>query len=279
MINIILDPIFIHGWLGLPAMGVAGAAIATVIGQWMAAGISLFLNFRFNHDVHFGLQYLKPVRRSVGPIVAVGLPTFVMNGIGSVMTFGFNQILQSFGETATGVMGVYLKLQSFCFMPLFGINNAIISIVAYNYGAKKPERIVKSLKIACSAAMIIMVTGFVVFHTWPEMLLNLFNPSEQFLRIGCKALKIISISFPIAAPCVILSASFQALGNGTYSAIVSLSRQLIVLLPSAFLLSLSGNLDLVWWSYPIAEIMSITMTMFLFTRLYRKMVKPLFTED
>ena len=279
VINIILDPIFIHGWLGVPRMGVAGAAIATVIGQWSGAAISLLLNLKFNHDVRFGVQWLKPTKASVVPIVAVGLPTFVMNGIGSVMTFGFNQILQGFQETATGVMGVYLKLQSFCFMPLFGINNAIISIVAYNYGAKKPERIVKSLKIAVSSAMVIMITGFIVFHTWPEMLLGMFNPSEQFLAIGCKALKIISLSFPIAAPCVILSACFQALGNGTYSAIVSLSRQLVVLLPSAYLLSLSGNVDLVWWSYPIAEVMSITMTMLLFAKLYRSKVKPLFAQQ
>ena len=278
VINIILDPIFIHGWLGLPAMGVAGAAIATVIGQWSGAAISLLLNLRYNHDVHFGLRFLKPMKDSVGPILAIGLPTFVMNGIGSVMTFGLNQILQGFQETATGVMGVYLKLQSFCFMPLFGINNALISIVAFNYGARKPERITKVLKIACGAAMVIMVTGFVIFQLWPEGLLGLFNPSENFLAIGCKALRIISLSFPIAACCVILSASFQALGDGMSSAIVSISRQLVVLLPSAYLLSLSGDVNLVWWSFPISEIMSALMTAILFTRQYRRKVRPLFLE-
>ena len=278
VINIILDPIFIFGWLGLPPMGVAGAAIATVIGQWAGAAISLGLNFKFNHDVHFHIRYLKPVRSSVGPILAVGLPTFIMNGISSVMTFGLNQILQGFQETATGVLGVYLKLQSFCFMPLFGINNAIISIVAYNYGAKKPERIMKSLKIAVSTALLIMVTGAVVFGGWPQVLLGMFKPSENFLAIGCTALRIISLSFPLAAPCVILSACFQALGKGTYSAIVSLSRQLIVLLPVAYLLSLSGNLDLVWWSYPIAEVMSFSMTAFLFIRIYRARIKPIYQE-
>ena len=278
VINIILDPIFIHGWLGLPAMGVAGAAIATVIGQWSGAAISLILNVRYNHDVHLGLSYLKPVRKTIAHIVAVGLPTFIMNGIGSIMTFGLNQILQGFQETATGVMGVYLKLQSFCFMPLFGINNAIISIVAYNYGAKKPDRIVKSLKLACGTAMIIMVTGLIVFRGWPDVLLGMFNPSDNFLAIGRVALRTISLSFPIAAPCVILSASFQALGNGVDSAIVSLARQLVVLLPAAYLLSLSGNVDLVWWSFPIAEIMSALMTAILFTRLYRAKVKPMFGE-
>ena len=276
IINIILDPIFIHGWLGLPAMGVAGAAIATVIGQWSGAVLTIFLNLRFNKDIHFSLASIRPRKSSIGPILAIGLPTFLMNGIGSVMTFGLNQILQSFQETATGVLGVYFKLQSFFFMPLFGINNAIISIVAYNYGAKKPERIVKALKIAVSTALVIMVTGFVVFRFFPDFLLGFFNPSENFLRIGRTALKIISLSFPIAAPCVILSASFQALGNGMYSAIVSSSRQLLVLLPSAYLLSLSGNVDLVWWSFPIAEVMSITVTLILFARLYRKKVKPLF---
>lgn len=278
IINIILDPIFIHGWLGLPAMGVAGAAVATVIGQWCGALLVIYFNHRFNPEVHFAPRYLRPKACAIKPILAVGIPTFIMNGIGSIMTFGMNQILQGFQETATGVFGVYFKIQSFFFMPLFGINNASISIIAYNYGARKPERITRTLKISCSVAMTIMVIGFAVLQYAPDFLLNMFNPSAQFLAIGRIALKIISISFPIAACCVILSACFQALGDGIYSTIVSSCRQLLVLLPSAYLLSLSGNVDLVWWSFPISEVASAIVTALLFRRQYRKKVRPLYDD-
>ena len=279
VINIILDPLFIHGGLGIPALGVAGAAIATVIGQWCGAFISFGLNLKFNTEVHFGLKYLIPKKSAVAPILAVGLPTFIMNGIGSVMTFGLNQILQGFQETATGVLGVYFKLQSFFFMPLYGINNAAISILAFNYGAKKPQRIMKTLKVACIAALVIMVTGFAVFEIAPQLFIGMFNPSEHFMEMGCVALRIISIGFPIAADCVILTALFQGLGNGVDSAVISVCRQLLVLLPVAWLLSLSGNVNLVWWAFPISEIASAMVSVVLFIRLYRKKIKPLYGED
>ena len=278
IINIILDPIFIHGGFGIPAMGVAGAAVATVIGQWCGAVISLLLNLKFNTDVKFKFSYIRPVKQAIAPILAVGLPTFIMNGIGSVMTFGLNQILQGFQETATGVLGVYFKLQSFFFMPLYGINNAAISILAFNYGAKNPKRIMKTLKIACVVAMIIMVTGFTVFELFPQVFIGMFNPSDKFMEMGCIALRIISISFPIAADCVILTSIFQALGNGIDSAVISLSRQLLVLLPAAWLLSLSGNVNLVWWAFPVSEIASALVSVILFVRLYRKKIKPLYLE-
>ena len=278
IINIILDPLFIHGGFGIPAMGVTGAAIATVIGQWCGAFISLGLNLKFNTDVKFKFSYMRPIKRAVGPILAVGLPTFIMNGIGSVMTFGLNQILQGFQETATGVLGVYFKLQSFFFMPLYGINNAAISILAFNYGAKKPRRIMKTLKIACITALAIMVTGFAVFELFPQLFIGMFNPSEHFMTMGCIALRIISISFPIAADCVILTSIFQALGNGVDSALISASRQLIVLLPVAYLLSLSGNVNLVWWAFPISEFASAFVSVALFIRLYKKKIKPLYLE-
>lgn len=276
IINIVLDPIFIYGLLGVPAMGVAGAAIATVIGQWCGALLTVLLNFKFNPEVHFHFSNLRPRKESMVPILSVGIPTFVMNGIGSIMTFGINQILQGFQETATGVMGVYFKLQSFFFMPLFGVNNATISIVAYNYGAKKPDRIVKTLKITFGTGLAVMLLGLVCFQVGPQFFLSMFNPSDAFLEMGCKALRIISLSFPMAAIGVMLTASFQALGNGTDSAIVSISRQLLVLLPAAYLLSLSGDVNLVWWSFPIAEIVSAVVTLVLFRRLYVKKIKPLF---
>ena len=278
IINIILDPIFIHGWFGIPAMGVAGAAVATVIGQWIGACMCVLFNLKFNSDVHFSLRYLKPAAQSVGPILAVGIPAIVMNAIGSVMNFGMNQILQGFQETATGVFGIYYKLQSFFFMPLFGMNNATISIIAYNYGARKPDRIVKTLRIACGLAVGIMLLGLLAFQIVPQVLLGLFHPSEDFLAIGTSALRIISVHFPIAAFCIILGACFQALGNGIYSTIVSLCRQLIVLLPAAYLLSLTGNVHNVWWAFPIAEVASGLVTTMLFIRIYRKKVKPLFRQ-
>ena len=276
IINIILDPILIHGWFGLPAMGIAGAAWATVIGQWSGAFLGLYLNEYHNPEVQFGRRYAKPDMQILKLILAVGIPAIIMNGIGSIMNFGMNQILQGFTETATSVFGIYFKLQSFFFMPLFGINNATISIIAFNYGARKPERIVKTLKIAIAAAVCLMTTGLLAFQLLPDMLLGMFNPSPEFMTIGRSALRTISWSFPVAAVCISLSACFQALGNGIYSTITSICRQLVVLLPAAYLLSLSGNVNSVWLSYPIAEVASSTATCFFFLRIYRQKIKPLF---
>ena len=276
VVNIILDPIFIHGWFGIPAMGIAGAAVATVIGQWAGAVLVIIFNLKYNKDVQFGLKYLKPKAAAIGPILTVGVPSIVMNGIGSVMNFGMNQILQGFGETSTGVFGIYFKLQSFFFMPLFGINNATISIIAYNYGAQKPERIKGTLKLACTVALILMTAGLLVFQLVPDLLLGMFNPSENFLTIGRNALRTISWSFPMAAVCIALGASFQALGNGMYSTVTSLGRQLIVLLPVAYLMSLTGDVHNVWLSYPIAEVASGALTLFFFMRIWRRKIRPLY---
>ena len=279
VVNIILDPVLIFGWFGLPEMGIAGAALATVIGQWIAAIMAVIFNFKCNPDVKFGLKYLKPNRDVIRPILTVGVPSVIMMAIGSVMNFGMNQILQgfkSYGETATGVFGIYFKLQSFFFMPVFGLNNATISIVAYNYGARQPSRITATLKRAVIAVLGIMATGTLVFQLFPQVLLSIFNPSDDFLAIGISALRIISINFPVAAICIALGASFQALGNGIYSTVTSLCRQLVVLLPAAYLLSLSGDVHLVWWSFPIAEVMSLLLTLIFYVRIYRQKIKPLF---
>lgn len=276
IINIILDPILIHGWFGAPAMGIAGAAVATVIGQWAAAVMVWFFNFKFNPEVQLGLRYLRLDGKTVRQILTVGVPSIVMNGIGSVMNFGMNQILQGFTETATGVFGVYFKLQSFFFMPLFGLNNATISIIAFNYGAKKPQRITKTLKIACAVAFGLMMAGFLAFQLVPDVLLGLFNPSDAFLSIGRAALRTISWSFPVAAFCIVLGASFQALGNGIYTTITSLCRQMLVLLPVAYLLSLTGDVEKVWLSFLVAEVASAAATFYFFRRIYREKIQPLF---
>ena len=274
--NIVLDPVFIFGWFGLPAMGIAGAAVATVIGQWLGALTGLYFNLRRNPDVQFARKYIRLDREIAGSILTVGVPAMIMNGIGSVMTFGMNQILQGFSETATAVFGIYFKLQSFFFMPVFGLNGATISIVAYNYGARKPERITKVLKLAAGAALTLMLAGLLVFQVYPDILLDMFNPTEAFLQIGRVCLRTISWSFPIAALGIVLSASFQALGNGVYAAITSLCRQLVVLLPVAYLMSLTGNVNLVWLAFPIAEVFSGALNIALYLRIYQKRIAPMF---
>ena len=275
--NILLDPVFIFGFepLGIAPMGIAGAAVATVIGQWVAAILAVIFNFKCNPDVQFALSYLKPKAKTLRPILTVGIPSIIMMAIGSVMNFGMNQILQGFHETATGVFAIYFKLQSFFFMPLFGINNATISIVAYNYGARNPKRITGTLLRSSMTAFCIMIAGLLIFQFFPDLLLGIFNPSDEFLRIGRHALRLISLCFPAAAFGIALSASFQALGDGIYSTITSLCRQLLVLLPVAYLLSLTGEVVNVWWAFPIAEVASLCATVFFYCRIYRRKIKPL----
>jgi len=287
ILNIILDPLFIFGGFGIPAMGVAGAAIATVIGQWVAAILAVIFNLKCNPDVKFGFKYLRLEKSVVNKILTVGIPSAIMMAIGSVMNFGMNQILLGFkdiGETASGVFGVYFKLQSFFFMPVFGLNNASISIIAYNYGARQPKRITKTLKVATVTVLTILLLGFAVFQVIPDVLMGIFSTSAEsadthFLEIGVSALQIISCCFPLAAFGIALGASFQGLGNGVYSSITSLCRQLIALLPAAYLLSLTGNVNAVWWAFPIAEIVSLIVTLILYGRIYRQKIKPMFAEQ
>ncbi len=279
IVNILLDPLFIFGWGPIPSMGIAGAAVATVIGQWIAAIMAVIFNAKCNPDIKFALRYCKPRGSVIRPILTVSVPSIIMMAIGSIMNFGMNQIFQGFydyGETATGVFGIYFKLQSFFFMPLFGLNNATISIVAFNYGARQPARITATLKRAVITAVCVTSLGLLAFQAVPELLLNIFKPSEAFLKIGTSALRTVSIHFPMAAVCISLGASFQALGNGIYSTITSLCRQLLVLLPAAYLLSLTGSVYAVWWAFPIAEVISMLLTLFFFLRIYRQKIKPLF---
>ncbi len=289
ILNILLDPVFIFGvdFLGIPAMGTAGAAVATVIGQWVSAVMAVIFNLKFNPDVQFALRYIRPRLAVMGKILAVGVPSAIMMAIGSVMNFGMNQIFLGFpniGETASGVFGVYFKLQSFFFMPVFGLNNASVSIIAYNYGARKPHRITKNLKLAVLAAMGIMLLGLLAFQAVPNLLMGIFSTPEEaasshFVEIGVSALRVVSWHFPLAAVGIALGASFQGLGNGVYSTITSLCRQLVVLLPAAYLLSLTGDVHAVWWSFPIAEVVSMLVTLLLYVRIYRQRVKPLYLEQ
>lgn len=281
VINIILDPVLIFGWWGMPKMGIAGAAVATVIGQCVAAIMAVIFNIKCNPDVQLSLRAIRPRWSSIKPILIVGVPSSIMMVISSIMNFSMNQIFLGFediGETAAGVFGIYYKLQSFFFMPMFGLNNATISIVAFNYGARQPKRITKVLRFALGTALCITITGLLVFQLIPDVLLGIFNPSESFLSIGTTALRIISFHFPLAAICIILIGCFQAMGNGIYATITSLCRQMIVLVPSAYLLSLTGNVDNVWWAFVMAEAVSVAFTLIFFARLYRRKIRPLYGQ-
>ena len=276
IINLILDPILIFGLLGAPELGIAGAAIATVIGQIAAALLAIFFNYKMNPDVSLNFRGFRPSATIIKRIYAVGVPSILMMSISSVMVYGMNCILIAFTSTATAVFGVYYKLQSFIFMPIFGMNNGMVPIVAYNYGACKPERITKTIRLAVTYAEIIMLVGLAAFQFVPELLLGFFNASPDMVAIGVPALRTLSWSYLVAGICIICSSSFQALGNGVYSLLISFGRQLVVLLPVAYLLSLTGNVDAVWWSFPIAEVASLALSMIFLRKVNNKIIRPLY---
>ena len=284
VINIILDPILIFGWLGLPRMGVTGAAVATVIGQIVAFLLAVLLNKKKNADVRLNLRGFRPDRRMIARILAIGVPSMIMVAIGSLMTYSFNLVLDRFndpaagsllGETGKTVFGAYFKLQSFIFMPVFGINNAGLDIAAYNYGARRPDRMRQTIRLSITFAVSIMLAGFALMQLIPQVFLGLFDASPDMLAIGVPALRTISISFIFAGFCVVTSSTFQALGKGTYSMFVSIARQLLVLIPSAWLLSRTGVLNAVWWSFPIAELMGVATCTLFFLHINKTIIRPM----
>ncbi len=278
IMNIILDPIFIFGVpaLGIPAMGIAGAAIATVIGQIAAAVLAIVFNVRFNKEITVNPIKYRPDIKAIAAIYKIGVPSIIMQSIGSVMTVGMNTILLGFeaiGETAVSVFGAYFKLQSFIFMPVFGLNNGVVPIVSYNYGAGRRERMMKTIKVGCVYAVLIMLAGVAAMQLVPDKLLLLFDASDKMIEIGTPALRLISLSFVFAGFCITVGSVFQALGNGVYSLITSAARQLGVLLPVAYLMSLTGNINLVWLSFPIAELASVVLSTFFLVRIYKKVIR------
>ena len=276
IVNIVLDPILIFGLFGLPKMGVAGAALATIIGQWAGAALGLYMNVHMNPEVSMDLRGAKLHGPTIRRILAIGVPSVIMQSIGSVMTFCMNQILIAFSSTAVAVFGVYFKLQSFIFMPVFGLNNGTVPIIAYNYGARRADRMMKTIKIGVSAVFVIMVMGTALFQILPHELLMIFDASEELLRLGVPALRIISIHFPIAAICIGMGSVFQALGFSWYSMINSIVRQLVVLIPCAYVLGkVTGSVDAVWWAFIMAEAASLTLTGIFFARIYKNVIKQL----
>lgn len=273
VINIIFDPILIFGMFGFPKLGVAGAALATVMGQVIAAVVGGVLNIKYNNEIELSFKsILTPDSKIIEDIYIVGIPSILMMSIGSVMTYLMNKILIVFSTTATAVFGVYFKLQSFFFMPVFGLNNGLIPVLAYNYGAKQKKRITEALHFSIMLSVSIMIVGLIVFELIPGQLLSMFNASDAMKEIGIPALRIICLSFPIAGFCIILGSVFQAFSQSIYSLIISVTRQLVVLIPVAWVLSLFGNVDVVWWAFPIAEIVSMVISICCYKKVHRKVL-------
>ena len=275
IVNIILDPIFIFGYCGEALSGTTGAALATVIGQFCGAGVSFYLNLRKNPDIQLDFKGFRPSAEAIKRIYVVGLPSIAMQCVGSVMTFLMNQILMAFTATAVAVFGVYFKLQSFVFMPIFGMNNGMVPIISYNYGARKPERVKKTIRLAVFYAECIMLVGFCIFQFLPDKLLGLFAAGDAMLAIGVPALRIICPHFLLAGAGIVLSSVFQALGNGVFSLTVSICRQLVVLIPAAWLLSRTGEVNMVWWAFIIAEVVSLALSLVFMARINRTVIVPL----
>lgn len=275
IINIILDPILIFGLFGFPRLEVTGAAIATVFGQLIAALLAIYFNIKKNTDININFKGYRPEASIVKNIYRVGIPSILMMSIGSVLTMSINKILSSFSETAVAVYGVYFKLQSFIFMPVFGLTNGMVPIIAYNYGAKQKTRILDTIKLSEVLAISIMTLGLIAFQMYPQTMLSIFDASEHMLEIGVPALRTISWAFPFAGFSIVLASVFQAMGNGVYSLINSICRQLLTILPLAYIFAKFFGLSMVWWSIPLAEIVSLILSIVLFKRIYKLKIKNL----
>lgn len=279
VVNIILDPILIFGYFGLPALGVRGAAIATVFGQFCGMAVGFIMNMKYNHDISLSMRKFKAKLSIIKNIYAVGLPSIVMQSIGSLTSFLLNNILLGFTSTATAVYGVYFNLQSFLFMPLFGMNSGVISIVAYNYGAKYKDRIIRTIKLAFMFVLVLMAIGTLVFQLFPAQLLGLYDASPEMLEIGVPAMRTLSAIFVLAGFCILSSTIFQALGHGVMSLVTSICRQVVILIPAAFLLARLGNVNYVWLAFPIAEVASVALSAIFLVRIFKTVIKPIVPRE
>ena len=275
IINIVLDPIFIFGLLGFPKMGVAGAGLATIIGQSVAALMAIYFNIKLNKEISLDIRKFRPRFSIIKKIYSVGIPSIIMISLTSITTYGINNILIKFSSTATAVFGIYYKLQSFVFMPVFGLNNGMIPIIAYNYGANNKGRLIQTIKLSVLYAVGVMSIGLMLIQIFPTQLLSLFNASDEMIKIGLPALRIISIGYIFAGFSIVSSSVYQAFGNGIMSLIGEVSRQMVVLLPVAYFLSLQGNVNLIWWSYPIAETLALIINIVFLRFIFKKIIHPM----
>ncbi|MFC2584748.1 MAG: MATE family efflux transporter [Lachnoanaerobaculum saburreum] len=277
IINIILDPILIFGFFGVPKLGIAGAAIATVAGQIIAMILSFIFNMKYNEDVdiRFGTHIFIPDFGIIKQIYKVGIPSIAMQAMSTLMILGLNKILVTYSDMAVNVLGIYYKLQSFVFMPIFGLNNGMTPIVAFNYGAKNKDRIVKVLKYSFIASIVIMVIGTAIFWLFPKELMMLFNPNEEMMKLGIPALRICSLCFILAAFDVMAIATFQSLGNGMYALYASFLRQLVLIIPLAYVLSNMFGLEAVWYSIPLAELGCAFFDIYLMKKIYKQKIANL----
>lgn len=278
VINMVMDPVLIFGLGFFPELGIAGAAIATIFGQTVGGLLALYFNKTKNKELVISFKKYPLCMKNVKKIYGIGLPSIIMQSIGSIMTFGFNKILINFSATATAVFGVYFKLQSFVLLPIIGLNNGMMPIIAYNFGARKPDRIKQTLKYSYLAAYVMILIGFGLFVAVPDKMLLLFSASDDMLAIGVPALRIISLHFLLAAFSIVSSSFFQAMGHGFISMINAISRQLLVLLPAAYILSKIGGLTAVWWAFPIAELVAVALAAIFMIKVYTEEVKPLYSE-
>ena len=275
IVNIIFDPIFIFG-LGL---GVRGAALATVLGQVVGFVIGIILHAKFNREVKLSFKGFRPDGKLIGRIYAIGIPSIVMASIGSVMNVIFNNILYSFpapiGVYSQNAFGAYFKLQSFVLMPIFGLNNGLVPLIAFNYGAQKRKRMTSAMLIGGAAAVVYMLLGLAVFEIFPEPLVRMFIENEQAVGIAVQTMRIAALSFVFAGICIVMGSVFQALGKSIFSMFTSIARQLVVLVPVAYLLARTGDVNLVWWAFPIAEVMSLVMSVIFFVIVYRRIISKI----
>ena len=278
ILNIILDPLFIFGLGPFPALGVKGAAIATVLSQLVGTAMGIYYNLKKNKEITFTRENIKPSAPIISRIYSVGVPSILLQTVASVLIFGLNQILVAFTETATAVYGVFFKLQGFAFLPIIGMNNGMVPIIAYNYGARKPERIIKTIRLAMTTALTIMIVAVIIFQFLPDKLLGIFQASDDMLAIGVPALRTLSWSFLFGGITIVLSSVFQALGRGIQSMLISIFRQLLIVLPLAYLLSKTGNLNLIWWAFPVSDVLALIFAGYLLMRTYRQVIQPLADE-
>lgn len=277
--NAIVDPILIFGLFGLPAMGAKGAALATVFGQLLGCVLGHVFNKKYNKEIQLSFSKVRPHLQTMKEIYRIAIPTIVLQSVGAVMTFSLNRILSQFSDLAVATFGVYFKLQSFVFMPLFGMNNGSVPIIAYNYGADRKDRLEETMRLGARYGVGIMCVGTLLFWLFPKELMALFDSPPEMVAMGVVALHIISINFPFAGYAIMRGAAFQALGKSVYSMNISLVRQLVIIIPCAFIFAKLGGVNAVWWAFPCAEVAGVSMSIIYTNRIRRNILSKMTPRD